>query len=674
MPDSDDKKTIALDGAEKPRSVTRSPGKARVRSHNALPLGTRLCEFEIVDLVGEGGFGIVYLAEDHSLKRRVALKEYMPSSLAERGVDSSVVVRSERHQDTFDVGRRSFVNEALLLAQFDHQALVKVFRFWEANGTAYMAMPFYAGKTLREVLKERLTRPDEQWIRKLLLPIMEALELIHAENCFHRDVAPDNIMIQRDERPVLLDFGAARRVISDMTQALTVILKPGFAPIEQYADMPGIKQGPWTDIYALAAVVYFIVVGRSPPASVNRIMQDSYEPLTVVAAGAYSDRLLRGIDQCLAVRAADRPQSIGEMRGLLGFGSELAPTWMEIPLETRVIGPAESPPPDDATKPDPQPLATAAVVPTLVSSSAALPPLPSAAHLPEPLHPAPALASRRALQFGGAHYIGAALGAGLLVAGWVLTVGSPPRTPTASDQPATPVHAPATADAAAPGSMRPPASTLEQALSAIATSSDSSFELSIDNLQTPLTIGRDALSFSLRSRRHGYLYLLLLDTATARLSLLFPNALDADNRVIADQPIVFPRPAWAYQADPPAGNWQLLAIVSAAPRSFPLLHAEILDGVASTPAALIETRLKQAGAGGAALLGAPECTAGEACSSSYAAVRFSVEEAAADSRRQASAARVTATGKTKQDADETSVRRTTAPDLGQQLDAMLKAR
>src|SRR6516225_4328826 len=243
----------------------------------------------------------------------------MPASLASRGHDSSVAVRSERHRETFEVGRRSFVNEARLLAQFDHAALVKVYRFWEANGTAYMVMPFYDGVTLRDALKARGAPPDEAWIRKILSPVMDALEIIHAENCFHRDIAPDNIMLLRDERPVLLDFGAARRVIGDMTQALTVILKPGYAPIEQYAEMPGMKQGPWTDIYALAAVVYFMITGRTPPPSVGRMMQDSYEPLATIAAGRYNPTFLAGIDACLAVRAESRPQTIAEMRELIGF-------------------------------------------------------------------------------------------------------------------------------------------------------------------------------------------------------------------------------------------------------------------------------------------------------------------------------------------------------------------
>src|ERR1700704_6472854 len=132
---------------------------------NALPAGTRLGEFEVVGLIGEGGFGIVYLAYDHSLDRKIALKEYMPSELAQRQGGSAVVVRSARHAETFAAGLRSFINEARLLAQFDHPSLVKVYRFWEANGTAYMVMPFFSGQTLQDALRLRSDAPEEAWIR-----------------------------------------------------------------------------------------------------------------------------------------------------------------------------------------------------------------------------------------------------------------------------------------------------------------------------------------------------------------------------------------------------------------------------------------------------------------------------------------------------------------------------
>jgi len=287
-------------------------------SSNVLPTGTRLGEFEIAGVLGEGGFGIVYRAIDHSLKREVALKEYMPAALASRLPDFSVTIKSEQHRPTFEVGLKSFINEARLLAQFDHPALVKVFRFWAANGTAYMAMPLYEGGTLKQALRARAAPPDEAWLRKLLVPLLDALELLHGADCLHRDISPDNILLvggdRADPKPLLLDFGAARRVIGEHTQALTVILKPGFAPIEQYDEIPGMKQGPWTDLYALAAVVHFAITGRAPAPSVGRVMHDAHEPLAQTARGRYGDAFLAAIDRALAPRPADRPRSVAEFR------------------------------------------------------------------------------------------------------------------------------------------------------------------------------------------------------------------------------------------------------------------------------------------------------------------------------------------------------------------------
>ncbi len=276
-------------------------------------------EFEIVGLIGAGGFGIVYLAYDHSLHRQVALKEYMPAALAGRDDGATVVVRSERNAETFQAGLRSFVNEAQLLAQFDHPSLVKVYRFWESNGTAYMVMPFYQGVTLKETLALMSSPPDEAWLKGLLAQLLEALGVIHADHCLHRDIAPDNILILPDGRPLLLDFGAARRVIGNMTQALTVILKPGYAPVEQYADDPAMRQGPWTDIYALAAVAYFAITGHPPAPSVGRMMSDSLIPLSKTAAGRYSVQFLKAIDLALEIKPENRPQNVMELRALLGL-------------------------------------------------------------------------------------------------------------------------------------------------------------------------------------------------------------------------------------------------------------------------------------------------------------------------------------------------------------------
>jgi hypothetical protein len=184
-----------------------------------------------------------------------------------------------------------------------------------------MAMPFYEGVTLKETLRALDGPPDEGWLKSLLVQLLDALEIIHNRQCYHRDIAPDNILILPGDIPLLLDFGAARRVIGDMTQALTVILKPGYAPIEQYAEVPNMKQGPWTDLYALSSVVYFAITGKAPVPAVARVMSDPLVPLGQAAAGQYSEEFLRAIDAGLAVRPEERPQDIAQFREALGFAA-----------------------------------------------------------------------------------------------------------------------------------------------------------------------------------------------------------------------------------------------------------------------------------------------------------------------------------------------------------------
>ena len=311
-PDSDDLRTVRL----MPTGAGDERDEAAPGAHT-LPAGTLIRDYEISSLIGEGGFGIVYLAYDHSLQRAVAMKEYMPSSMATRVHGSSDVrVQSQRHAETFSAGLKSFVNEARLLARFDHPALVKVYRFWEENGTAYMVMPYYEGPTLKSALGSRTAPPDEAQLRAWLQPLLDALGLMHAAHCFHRDIAPDNILLT-PAGPLLLDFGAARRVIGDMTHDLTVVLKPGFAPIEQYGDVATMAQGPWTDLYALACVVHFAITGKVPMSSVERLMDDRLVPLSRIAAGRYSAGFLAAIDAALAVRPHDRPQSATQFAAML---------------------------------------------------------------------------------------------------------------------------------------------------------------------------------------------------------------------------------------------------------------------------------------------------------------------------------------------------------------------
>ncbi len=409
----------------------------------ALPAGTRLGEFELQRHLGDGGFSIVYLAWDHSLERAVALKEYLPAALATRvhtDQGHSVQPRSAHARETFDIGLRSFINEARALAQFDHPALVKVHRFWEAQGTAYMAMPYYQGHTLKQALREMPAAPDEAWLLRLLDPLTEALAVIHAADWYHRDIAPDNIILLAETGlPLLLDFGAARRVVGERTQALTAILKPGYAPVEQYAEVPGMKQGAWTDVYALAATVHHAITGKAPTASVARILEDNLQPLAQRAAGRYSAPFLQALDKALAVRPEQRTRDMAQLRQQLGLNTS--------PLATA------APPRADGA-------AQTTVLRPLARASRAAPAtraaLPASASKPAVLVPAGA-PTATTLSFGRAA-LGAA-GLALAVALWAWRSGpgpvpvaapSAPIAPWIATPPAPPVAPPAAPPAAPP--------------------------------------------------------------------------------------------------------------------------------------------------------------------------------------------------------------------------------
>ena len=327
---------------------------------DALPPGTRLAEFEILGLLGVGGFGMVYKAFDHSLHRAVAIKEYMPSALAGRSQGQSLWVRSSSDQQTFQAGLLSFVGEARLLAQFDHPSLVKVFRFWEANNTAYMVMPLYSGMTFKQARAQMRTPPPEAWLRKLLWSVLDALRVLHDGNTLHRDISPDNIFLQDNGPPVLLDLGAARHAINDQDRKHTAVLKVNYAPIEQYSDGDEeLRQGPWSDLYSLAAVMHGCLANDTPLPATLRSIRDRMVSFSRIAKTVkrqfgveYSAPFVAAISQSLALRPEDRPQSIDaflqtmEMTSApddvqhFDFRAELGDIWVE---------PADQPGPGLAT-------------------------------------------------------------------------------------------------------------------------------------------------------------------------------------------------------------------------------------------------------------------------------------------------------------------------------------
>jgi len=564
----DDDRTVLSTGA--------MPAPASEAVHggpHALAPGTRLSEFEIVEVLGEGGFGIVYLAIDHSLERQVALKEYMPS-FAWRSTQAHISVKSAQNADSFEAGLRSFINEARMLAQFDHPALVKVYRFWEANGTAYMVMPFYHGPTLKQALRERGAAPDEAWLIALLGPLLEALDVIHRHQCYHRDIAPDNILMLDEGHPLLLDFGAARRAIGDMNQAFTVILKQNYAPIEQYAEMPGMRQGAWTDLYALASVVHFAIDGQAPPQALTRMLTDPYVPLATRYAGRYSEAFLAAIDHALAFKPDDRPQSVAAMRALLGLD----------PAAARERTEARAAP--------------------VIAAAPALPAMASSA-VPEP---APQAKRGRTLLIGGAFAALAAAG-GLFA--WMQR-GAPAPAATAAS-PARPAPAPPA----------PPFSPVA-ALDAILAGASPERKVTVNVENSRIKIGRDRVDFTIRSSHAGYVYLYMVGTA-GDFHLLFPNTIDKINLIAPGGVLGLPRSKWKFDAGGPAGTDHFVVMVSDTPRDLGaagLVSGELFGDFPIDQAA----RLQRAYTGSTPLFaGVPNCSR-PPCPATYGAAAFTIEE------------------------------------------------
>ncbi|WP_426211429.1 protein kinase domain-containing protein [Massilia sp. TWP1-3-3] len=454
-------------------------------SENCLPIGTRLADFEITGVLGEGGFGIVYIAFDHSLQRTVAIKEYMPGVLATRGDDHSIRVRAERHQETFIVGQKSFINEARFLAQFDHPSLVKVYRFWEQNQTAYTAMQYYDGRTIKDIVNGSPELVNEAWCLKILKQILEALEMLYTMRILHRDVSPDNIIVQENGDAVLLDFGSARQIIGDRTRGLTVILKPGYAPVEQYAGDASLDQGAYTDIYALSAVIYFAIMKEAPATSIARMVKDPIVPLAQRGVEGYSTAFLAALDKGLAVMAHERPQTIDAFRELLGIESSGVPrarstgntqrfaTLDRLPQQggdddvTIIAAPKTAPLPSSA------PPAAAAMA---AAAAAAAPKAPAAAKAPKVAKvPKPSVIHKPAPRWMSRVALGVSL---LVIAGfgarWLLSSPSDILMPAAQgDAPASalpdassaPAAAPAPASAPAPAAaVPPPAAAAEPAV------------------------------------------------------------------------------------------------------------------------------------------------------------------------------------------------------------------
>jgi len=303
---------------------------------SSLATGYRLQEYRIERLLGVGGFGLTYLANDENLNLRVALKEYLPGDIALRGEDQSVRPRDDSVADSFDWGRRRFLDESRTLASFRHPNIVRVMRFFEANATAYMVMEFVEGEPLQEWIKAR--RPlDEAQVLRVARPLLDGLEVVHGAGYLHRDIKPGNIFMRAEGGPVLLDFGSARQTKAN--SELTAIVTPGYAPFEQYHESG--NQGPWSDLYALGGVLYWIVTGQRPTEAAARVRQDPMPAaLQLGDRQRYRMEFLSAIDWALAPHEEQRPQAVAQLREALAGGPIAAPPSAKTPTARAAKEPA----------------------------------------------------------------------------------------------------------------------------------------------------------------------------------------------------------------------------------------------------------------------------------------------------------------------------------------------
>jgi TPR repeat protein len=284
---------------------------------NALPTGYQLQEYQIQSILGHGGFGITYLAHDTKLDAPVAIKEYLPNEIAVRDTDHTVQPKSSQDANDFAWGLDRFLLEARTLAQFKHPNIVRVWRFFEAHNTAYIVMEYEQGHSFVKVLKAGKTVTEAE-LMALLPPLLDGLETVHNAGYLHRDIKPGNIYLRdKDQSPVLIDFGAARYDVTSRSRSVTTIVTPGYSPFEQYQGK-GSLQGAWTDIYALGAVLYRIIGGTMLVDATERInalvdnKPDPLKPAVKVGRGRYSQSLLEAIDWALKPKNQDRPQTIAQ--------------------------------------------------------------------------------------------------------------------------------------------------------------------------------------------------------------------------------------------------------------------------------------------------------------------------------------------------------------------------
>ncbi len=273
----------------------------------ALPSGYQLDHFRIESVLGKGGFGITYLAMDLRLGKRVAIKELLPDSIATRVEGYTVVPQSSSLADNWQWARERFLEEARVLAGFSHPAIVGVHLLMEAHGTVYMVMDYLEGESYEARLRRIGREPDQGALMAVMGPILNGLEEVHAKGLLHRDIKPENILINSRGQPVLIDFGSARQSLGK-TMTMTSIVTHGYSPIEQYQTKG--RMGPWTDIYAMGAMMCRAMTGEKPPVAADRVLDDGFSWLSYMQLPGYAETFKQSVDWALRVRPEERPQTV----------------------------------------------------------------------------------------------------------------------------------------------------------------------------------------------------------------------------------------------------------------------------------------------------------------------------------------------------------------------------
>ena len=277
------------------------------QANHPLPAGFQLEDYRIEKQISVGGFSIVYLAHDASGKA-VAIKEYLPASLALRSDGQTKPVISQEHLSAFRYGMKCFFEEGRALAKLNHPNVIQVLNFFRANDTVYMVMEYERGRTLQEFIQKHHGHIHEKFIRGVFTRMLNGLREVHTHKLLHLDLKPSNIYLRADNTPVLIDFGAARQTLHSDTPMLKPMYTPGFASPEHYFKRD--ELGPWSDIYSVGASMYSCLAGAAPQASDARMEKDQLQPASVRWEGQYSDQLLETIDWCLCLNHLYRPQSV----------------------------------------------------------------------------------------------------------------------------------------------------------------------------------------------------------------------------------------------------------------------------------------------------------------------------------------------------------------------------